>query len=42
MTMMIKNGQLLINDELIYSDIYIEEGNNKGNWVSWILFTLMK
>ena len=26
MSMMIKNGQLLINEELIYSDIYIEDG----------------
>ena len=29
--MLIKNGQILINDELIHSDIYIEEGKIKGN-----------
>src|SRR3954447_4456211 len=29
MSMLIKNGQILINDELIHSDIYIEEGKIK-------------
>src|SRR3954466_8999818 len=29
MSMLIKNGQILINDELIYADIYIEEGKIK-------------
>ena len=29
MSMIIKNGKLLINEELIYSDIYIEEGKIK-------------